>query len=128
MAAASRSVAKKAARKTAPKPPAKSAKKAPPAKKPPVKSAKTSATNTAAKRPAPKAQGVRRGEAPRRAVGAKQTTQARGSGGAQRPPALAPAPTPTLTEPVDPATLHLTAAPVLHRILTCHVAVGAIAR
>ncbi|HET7771378.1 MAG TPA: helix-turn-helix transcriptional regulator [Chloroflexota bacterium] len=93
----------------------------------------------------PKTSGVPRGEAPGRAGGAKPQTRARGSGGSPggqtRPPAPAaktkpapaakappPAPTPTLTEPVDPATLHLTAAPVLHRILTCHVPVGAITR
>ena len=44
------------------------------------------------------------------------------------PAAKTPAPIPHLTEPVDPATLHLTAAPVLHRILTCHVPIPAISR
>ena len=154
MAAASRSGGRpttKAAKKTPAKTTktvakrlaATSAKKAPTTKKPAAKAAKKAPAKSAPKA-APKGatqaptQGVRRGEAPRRAVGAKQTQPARGSGGAQRPPAPAAktpsapaapaAKTPTLTEPADPATLHLTAAPVLHRILTCHVPIPAITR
>ncbi|HEU5315589.1 MAG TPA: hypothetical protein VFX49_05725, partial [Chloroflexota bacterium] len=39
-----------------------------------------------------------------------------------------PAAPPPPSAPVDPATLHLTAAPVLQRILTCHVPLDAFQR
>jgi DNA-binding XRE family transcriptional regulator len=53
-------------------------------------------------------------------------TPPRGKRAAKSAPVPAAPPPPSA--PVDPATLHLTAAPVLHRILTCHVPADAFAR
>lgn len=109
--------AKKASAKPATKAPAKAANRS---TKPPITraAAKGGARKSAAREPVPVAKAL--------TASAAQAPGAKVSAPSKSPSLLAAVS--GATEPVDPATLHLTAAPVLHRILTCHVPLTAVAR